>query len=106
MTLTGSKPPPTNMSNWRAGDKALCVADFEGRGKTTGRKILAHNAPDGLPVKGTIYLLEGTTPCGGLMISGVRAWTNSGNRAGWVAYKFRKVVSRGERMVHENVEAV
>jgi len=79
------------MSDWKAGDKALCVND-DG--------LFREPFNGDIVVKGITYLVEGVDPFphqdAGLFISGVEAyWHNT--RTSFTASRFRKVVSRSER---------
>lgn len=90
-------------TNWKAGDKALCVEKFLGVGMSSQRPD--HNkSPNGLPVVGTIYLVVGTTHFTelGLQLAGLPVFNaKTGRPSGWVAYKFRKIVPACDRATNQ-----
>lgn len=80
-------------SNWKAGDKALCVIAFNGRAELDGEPY-----PEVPPGLGVTYLVSevGMGDCGlGLHLAGV---PDGGGI--WSAYKFRKIVPASERATH------
>lgn len=83
------------MSDWKAGDKALCIESMPGI-----HRCLYDN-PNGLPQKGTIYLVvdiniddNGNV---GLLLAGHPVFTMDGREVGYGHQAFRKVVPRSER---------
>lgn len=103
MTARPRHPSPplqtnTTMSaDWKAGDKAVCVADHIGTFKS-GRPKPMSCYPNGLLKKGTIYLVSGVRPPLGLYIAGKPVLHfYEGYEKAWVMSRFRKVVTASER---------
>jgi len=86
---------------WQIGDKAVCVEAFEGKSETFGNP--SHNEkPNGLPQKGTIYLVTGIigyTLTPSLDLAGLPIYNSrTGRPSGWTARKFRKIAYRSEQI--------
>jgi hypothetical protein len=87
------------MSNWKAGDKAICVDMRTAFGPT--------EQPNGRPVEGTLYLVAGITsvPNGlnakvGLRLHGLPQLYD-GIEIGWAESRFRKIVPACDRVAME-----
>ncbi len=85
-------------TNWKAGDKAVCVQIFEGVGNASREPMPGDNPQLGNTylVSGVNYHLHGL----GLFLAGMRACTHR-PEVDFVAYKFRKVVTATERAAQE-----
>lgn len=85
---------------WKIGDKAVCIENFEGFGRNT--KEVVNSKPNGLPIKGVLYITDGIADTGGLIILGKPCLNLRNNEeCGFVPWKFRKVVPRSERAVQK-----
>jgi len=80
-------------SNWKIGDKALCV-DMK-------NPYLKNEFPNGLPTEGVIYLISGFSPLGGLQIAGFPVIYPTGDAGGFKNHRFRKVVPACDRNAKE-----
>ena len=85
---------------WQAGDKAYCIHNF--KGITPGG--VTNMCPNGCPIKGVTYIVDGISPFGGLFILGKPSYSGLDNSiaVGWKAHKFRKIVPRSERATEYN----
>lgn len=81
------------MSNWAAGNKALCVTPFLGRFAYDGTP-----APGPFPKVGTIYLVDEVLPCSdgkaGLRLAGIEYEHPLSSHC---SSRFRKLVPLSER---------
>ena len=86
--------------NWKTGDKAVALRPKNGWKNTVTKT--EPNAPNGLPIKGNIYVVEGihhpSRGVPGLFIAGLPVFNSIGTETTWVAKFFRKVVPRSERV--------
>lgn len=86
------------MSDWKAGDRAVCVEKFNGRDMVSKRPLAGD-----YPIMGVIYLVTATRPgnitgIAGLFLAGMYAFNpRSGNECAYCARRFRKVVPACDR---------
>lgn len=79
------------MSNWKAGDKAVCVSRFE---------ILPDDVSEG-PKVGVTYLVSGVSMGHGLLGLHIAGISSGDNPFGWWAERFRKVIPACDRISQE-----
>ena len=92
-------------ADWKAGDRALCVEQFLGFSYPAMRP--SSNYTNGLPVVGTIYLVDSVYERTGrvwLIISDKPAFNLLGEKSGWWSQRFRKITPACDRSEREQTQ--
>jgi len=85
-------------TNWKAGEKALCVKPFLGIGKEYGEPMEGDN-----PKVGIVYLVTGYNQINGLYLAGLTASIKD-PEVGFNEHKFRKIVPACDRNEREQTQ--